>query len=101
MKRLAVEQLRNDVRDAGLHADVVAREDVRMIQCPDGARLALEPLELIAADLAATGQNLDRHRAAQLRVVRAIHLAHATRAEKTDDLVASQTRPRRERALYA
>ena len=52
-KRLPLEQFRDDVGDVTLHADVVHRQDVRMIERADRARLPFEALELFAGDLAA------------------------------------------------
>ena len=43
-QRLALEQLGDDVRRAGVPADVVDGQDVRVIELPGGARLLLEAL---------------------------------------------------------
>ena len=44
-QRLAFEQLRDDVGRAVVHADVVHREDVRVIQRRGGSRFLLEALK--------------------------------------------------------
>ena len=55
-----------------------------MVQRGDRARFALEALgELL-------GRNLDGDVAAQARVVRAVHLAHAARADLGQDLVRAE-----------
>ena len=56
--------------------------DVRMVERREDLRFALEarePIGIVANDV---GQDLDRDVAFQLRVARAIHLAHAAGAER-------------------
>ena len=44
-KRLALEQLRDDVGRAGVGADVVDGQDVRVVELAGGARLLLEAMQ--------------------------------------------------------
>jgi hypothetical protein len=53
--------------------------------------LSLEAGEPLGIVRHGVGKHLDRHLAAEARVARAVHLAHATRAERGDDLVGSET----------
>ena len=95
-QRLALEQLRNDVRRALVRADVEDREDVRMVQ---RAGRCAPPARSGAADrgLGEGGrQDLDRDLALQPRVARTIHLAHPTCAKKRQDLVGSEAGASRE-----
>ena len=56
--------------------------DVRMVQRREHLRFAAEPREPIGIVGERVGQDLDRDVAIQLRVARAIDLAHAARAER-------------------
>ena len=53
-------------------------------------RLALKPREPIGVAREQIRQNLDRDIAIELRVPRAIHLAHAARADRRDDFVRAE-----------
>jgi hypothetical protein len=86
-QRLPVEQLRHDVGGAIEDADVVDREDVRMIQRGCGARFLLEALQPARIGGCVRGQNLDRDVTTGSRIPAAIDLAHASRAEQRVDLV--------------
>ena len=55
-----------------------------MIQRRDGSRFALEAFTELR------GGNFDRHVAIQARVVGAIHLAHAARADGRKDFVGAE-----------
>ena len=61
--------------------------DVRMIERGEHLRFALKPREPLGIGRERVGQDLQRDVATELRVARAIHLAHPARAEQADDLV--------------
>ena len=86
-QRLALEQLRDDVRRALVAADVVDGEDVGVIERAGGARLLLEAAQAVGVGRERRGQHLDGDVAAEARVARAIDLAHAAGADRSDDLV--------------
>ena len=60
-QRPALEQLRDDVRRSAVCADVVHREDVRMIECRGGARFLLEASQVIGVGHEGGRQHFDRH----------------------------------------
>ena len=73
-----------------MRADIVDAADVGMVECGDGARLALEtsPRVGIARDLGR--KDFDRHGAIEPRVARAIDLAHAALADLGGDFVGTE-----------
>ena len=85
-KRLADEQLGDDPGGAVVHADVVDRDDIRVIQAARRASFLFEPALAIGIARECRRQDLDRDLALQLRVARAIDLAHAADAEASEDL---------------
>ena len=89
-ERVSFEELDGDVWDPVAIADVVNREDVGVRQCGDGAGLAIEPLAHRRVGERASRHCFDRNVAAQTRVARAIHLAHAAAADGLDDLVGTE-----------
>ncbi len=70
--------------------DRVNRHDVRMLERGDRARLALEPRQAVGVVCERFGEQLQRHVAPELGVAGAIHLAHATGAERREDLVMAE-----------
>ena len=62
-----------------------------MIQRRERLRFAREPREAIGIVREGVGQDLDRDVAIQLRVARAIHLAHAAVADRRGDFVDAET----------
>ena len=68
--------------------------DVRMVQRREHLRLALEARHALGVVGERLGQDFDRDVAAELGVVRAVDLAHATRADGSEDFVGSQLSPR-------
>src|SRR5262249_43820421 len=60
---------------------------VRMVERRERARLALEPPRALFVLGEGLGQDLDRDLAAELRVLRAVHLPHRARAERSEDRV--------------
>ena len=75
-QRLALEQLGHGVGDAVVRAEVVDREDVRMRERGDGLGLALEARERVGVRGQLRGEDLDGDLAVELRVARAVDLAH-------------------------
>ena len=80
-ERLALDQLGDDVRLSRRTADVVDRDDVRVVQRAGSARLLLETLTADRVAGNVRGQDLDRDGTVQARVLGPPHLAHATLAE--------------------
>ena len=85
-KRLALEELGDEVRRTLVRADVVDRQHVRVVQGPGRARLALEALPPLGRGHVA-GQHLDRDVAAEAAVASAVHLAHSPGTDGREDLV--------------
>ena len=75
-----------------MNADVVDRQDVRMVEAARRLGLLLEPAKPIGSGGEAGGQHFDGDVAFQARVTRPIDLAHPPRAERGEDLVGAQTR---------
>src|SRR6516162_8175721 len=73
-------------------ADVVDREDVRMVQCRGRAGLLLESKKAVSVGRERRGQNLDRHVAAKARIARAVYLTHPTCGEGREDFIRTETR---------
>ena len=63
---------------------------IRVVERRQRLRLTLEAGHPLFVLREALGQHLDRHLALQLGVARAIHLAHAAGAERSDDLVRAE-----------
>ena len=61
-----------------------------MVQRGEGLGFALKPREPLGVGGERLGQDLDRDVAIQLRVARAIDLAHAAGAERGQDLVRAE-----------
>jgi hypothetical protein len=72
-------------------ADVIQRTNVRMIQCSDRPRLALETFAQsgVAPDM--VGQHFDRDGAIQSCIARSVHLAHPAGTEDGHNLVRSES----------
>ncbi len=73
-------------------ADVVDAADVRMVQRRDRAGLALEARTPIGIAGQFARQHLDRHRAIEARVARAVDLPHSAGAQRADDFVRAEPR---------
>ena len=67
-------------------ADVVDRDDVRVVQGGRGPRLLLEP-RARPASAANSGEDLERHVAVKVQVPRTVDLTHAAGAELSGDFV--------------
>ena len=85
-ERLTIEELRDDERHAVLGADVVHRDDVRMVQAAGGVGLSAESRDLLWRG-GRPAHDLERDVAHQARVVRPVHDAHAPLVEQADDPV--------------
>ncbi len=90
LERLALDVLDDQVVNVVLHADVVERADVRMVQARDDARFTLEPLPAVRIVRQMFRQCLDRDRAVQARIDSAIHLAHAACADERLQIVGAE-----------
>ena len=66
-----------------------------MVERRGGAGLLLEALASVRIGSDELGKHLDRDLAAELRVPRPVDLAHASRAQRREDLVGSETGPGR------
>ena len=63
-----------------------------MVQRGEQLRLALETREAVRIGREEVGQDLQRDVAIEPRIARAIHLAHAARADERDDFVGAEAR---------
>jgi hypothetical protein len=81
----------NRVGHSLLGSVVVDLEDVRVRQRGYGLGLALEPGEPVWILRDLLWQDLDRHVAVEIAVPRPVDLAHPPCAERSEDLVASET----------
>jgi hypothetical protein len=67
-------------------ADVVDRDEVRMVECRCGARLLDEPLQPIGIARQILPQDLEREVAAKHHVPGEIHLAHPATGDQARDV---------------
>jgi hypothetical protein len=89
VQRLAVEQLHDEKRHAAIRIHVEDRDDVLVIELCGGQRFAAQHRdELVDRQTAVLQDELDRHRAIEMPIDRAEHVAHAARAELLDNLEA-------------
>ena len=95
-KRFAYEKLGDDPRGAVVDADVMDRDDIRVIQAARRPGFLFEPALAIGIARECGRQDLDRHLPPQLRVARAIDLAHAADAETAQDFESADPIARRE-----
>ncbi len=89
-QRLAFEELLDDVGRAVVLADVVDGGDVGVVQDAGGLGLLLEAAQAVGVGGEGGGEDLDRHVAAEARVLRAVHLSHPARADGGEDLVGAE-----------
>ena len=85
-ERLALDQLEHQARRVGAVLQPVDGRHVRVVERGQRLRLAPEAREPPGVGRERGGQHLDGHVAPELGVARAVHLAHAARAERSDDL---------------
>ncbi len=93
----ALDKFADNVLLAGLNAEVVHGDDIGMIQRGDGACFTLEAASALHAACIVFAENLDRDVAVQPRIAGAVHLAHASGAERGPDLVGAQSSVRQQR----
>ena len=89
-QRLAFQVLHHQEVDAVLVADIVERADVRMAQARNGLGFAVETLARLRIARKMRGQNLDGDDAVKPRIARPVDLAHASGADRRDDLVRAE-----------
>src|SRR5437016_4716267 len=85
-QRLSLDELHRDVGDGFGAADVVDRNDVRMIERRRRARLLLEPPQRLGTGHIGR-KNLQRDVAIEFRVARAIDLSHAPGADRRENAI--------------
>ena len=95
-KRFALQELGHQVDLDTLTADVVDGEDPRVRQRGDGARLAGHAGDGIRLAAQVRGQHLDGDVTVKPRVVGAIDLTHAARANEGENPVGSKGRANRD-----
>jgi hypothetical protein len=86
----AFEQLEHDEGRALLLAGVEDGHQVRMAEGAGGPRLQLEAAQALGVRAEAIEQDLDRDLTAEAGIAGAVDLAHASRAEGTENLVRSE-----------
>jgi hypothetical protein len=101
----ALEQLHRHVGHAALVAEVVDRDDIRVVELGGRTRLVLEALPRLLVVAQPSQHDLDRDVAAEHRVVSPEDLAHGARADLLDDRVLTDLaklhlRPRRSYHAY-
>ena len=94
VERAPLDQLHGHEPDAVSLLGREDRDDVRMIEGGNGTRLAFEAKQQVRIARHACWQDFDGDLAPQLRVPRAIHLAHAAGAERGDDFVGTDAKTR-------
>jgi hypothetical protein len=85
-------RLGHNERRTTIGADVVHRQDVRVVQCRRRAGLLLESMEAAEVGRECRGQNFDRNITSEPRIARTVHLAHAARAKGGDNFVRAEAR---------
>ena len=90
-KRLAFKQFGHNEWRAGLSADVVHGEDIRVVQRGGCAGFLLESTEAIDVGRKCCGEDFDRDITSESRIARTVHLAHAASAEGGHDFVRAET----------
>ena len=83
---LPLDELHGDPGVAVVLADLVDRDDVRVVEGRGGARLVLEALEVLAALREPLGEQLDGDLAPEPGVAGAKDATHAAGAELAEDL---------------
>ena len=86
-QRFAFEQFTDEIRRAFVHAGIVNRQNVRMIQRRQGLCFLVEPPQPVRVRHEVLRQHLHRHVAIEPRVPRAKHFAHPAGADRGSDSV--------------
>ena len=87
---LTLDQFDHERPYASAFLEAVNRRDVRMIQRREGLGFTRETGEPVLVTRQEIGQHFDGDVAIQLRVMGAIDLAHAARADQRDDFVRTE-----------
>ena len=95
-ERPAVEKLHHHVRGAAVISEIVNGQNIRMGERRDRPGLPFESLPEVRRRSEMFGQDLDRHFAAQARVLRPVHLSHPSRADGSKDFVGTEARAGRQ-----
>ncbi len=95
-ERRPIDQLQHQSLRAVALLEAVNGRDVRMIERGEELRLALEPQPAVGLECEQLGQDLQRDVAIQLRVARAVHLAHSADTQRADDMVGTDSMTRGE-----
>ena len=90
-QRLAVDQLHDDERNPIQPFQPINVRDVRMVERGQRLRFAGEPRQPIGIAGEGVRQDFQRDVAVQLRVPRAIHLAHAAGPDGAEDFVRTES----------
>ena len=96
LQRFALDELHRQEGDAVRLFDRVDRDDAGMIEGGDALRLAREAGTAMGIGGATFEQHFERDVAMQLRIARAIHLAHPAGADQRHDFVRSEMNAWRE-----
>jgi hypothetical protein len=86
-ERGPIDELQNKRRHAIRFFETVDAGDVRMVERREHLRFPSEPRDTIGIEGEQRWQYFERDRAIQLRIPRAVHLAHGARADEIDDVV--------------
>src|SRR5262249_22270981 len=89
---LPFEELRDDIRGALVGAELVDRQNPRVVQAPGGLGLLLEPPEPLRIRREGLRQNFDGDVALQPLVARAVDLPHSAGTDGRHDLVGADPR---------
>jgi hypothetical protein len=81
--------------------EAVEHCDAGVVECRQGSRLTLEARESTRVPGKLLGQDLERHLTPETHVAGAVHLAHATRAQQRQHLVAAELPSRQGADLLA
>jgi hypothetical protein len=95
-QRLPLEQLHHDEVLAIVLVDRVDGADARMVKSGGGPRLALKPLERLRISAELGRQKLQRHAAAEPRVLGFVDDTHAAGAEGPENVVVGHARSNHE-----
>ena len=89
-QRFPVDPLHRDEEHAVLVAQVVDREDVRVVEPGGRAGLVNEAFPSVAVGGESVGQHLDRDPAPERRVLGEVHLSHSAGTDGFENLVAAE-----------
>lgn len=87
---LAFDVLRDQIAPAVRLADLVDGDDVRVIQCRNGPRLALEASQSLRMGSKFGGHDLDRDLASERRILTEVDLTHSAPAQQRQDSIMAQ-----------